>query len=75
MGQDVVDVDNLLSEVIAHNCKKLCSLGVLRIRDSRTVRSLTIAFNLYSIVFRVCGYIIFYLFILLLLIFNLVLLI
>ncbi|XP_074371460.1 LOW QUALITY PROTEIN: DEAD-box ATP-dependent RNA helicase FANCM-like [Apium graveolens] len=37
MGQDVVDVDNLLSEVISHICKKLSSLGVLRIRDSQTL--------------------------------------
>ncbi|KAK1403680.1 ATP-dependent DNA helicase mph1 [Heracleum sosnowskyi] len=33
MGQDVVDVDNLLSEVMGHLCKRLCSLGVLRNRD------------------------------------------
>ena len=45
MGQDVVDVDSLLSEVIRRICKKLCSLKVLPYRDFQTVRSLSLAFS------------------------------
>nr|XP_017237619.1 PREDICTED: Fanconi anemia group M protein homolog isoform X2 [Daucus carota subsp. sativus] len=37
MGQDVVDVDSLLSEVIRRICKKLCSLKVLPYRDFQTL--------------------------------------
>lgn len=52
MGQDVVDVDKVLSEVMGRYCKKLCSLGVLRNSDFQTVCSLSIVFSSFSILIR-----------------------